>query len=182
MAQDWERSHPVAVERPRTAQQRCRQFRGVPGVRARSCDSLAGLMLTLLETPGLPDPDVQPPTIAEAGDPFAELRVVHLVARLQRGVPVRVRDVVDRLERRLGRLVVLAHGGHRRPRPAPGELAGRLPHGRPASSCARASRVRSWSSRTRPAWARGSCAQAVRLTAVCTERLRAFAVEEGAIP
>ena len=54
-------------------------------------------MLTLVETPGLPDADVRPPTVAESGDPFAELRVVHLVARLERGVPVRLRDVVDRL-------------------------------------------------------------------------------------
>ena len=35
--------------------------------------------------------------MAESGDPFAALRVVHLVARLPRGRPIRVRDVVDRL-------------------------------------------------------------------------------------
>jgi hypothetical protein len=35
--------------------------------------------------------------VAESGDPFAALRVAHLVARAPRGVPVRLRDLVDRL-------------------------------------------------------------------------------------
>jgi hypothetical protein len=46
---------------------------------------------------GLPDPDIRPPTVAESGDPFAALRVVHLLARLERGRPVRLADVADRL-------------------------------------------------------------------------------------
>ena len=46
---------------------------------------------------GLPDPRIQPPTIAESGDPFAVVRVIDLVARLDRGVPIRLDDVVDRL-------------------------------------------------------------------------------------
>jgi len=46
---------------------------------------------------GLPDPAITPPTIAEAGDPFTSVRVVDLLARLPRGAPVRVSDVVDRL-------------------------------------------------------------------------------------
>ena len=54
-------------------------------------------MLPLRDTPDLPDPDVRPPVIAEPGDPFAALRIVHLVARIPRGVPVRIRDLVDRL-------------------------------------------------------------------------------------
>ena len=54
-------------------------------------------MLELRELGGLPDPNIVPPTIAESGDPFAALRVVHLIARLPRGRAVRVRDVVDRL-------------------------------------------------------------------------------------
>ncbi len=53
--------------------------------------------MRLRETAGLPDPHIQPPIVAEAGDPFSELRVVHLLARLPRGSAVRVRDVVDRL-------------------------------------------------------------------------------------
>jgi hypothetical protein len=46
---------------------------------------------------GLPDPSIAPPTIAEAGDPFATIRVIDLLARLQRGMPIRLSDVVDRL-------------------------------------------------------------------------------------
>jgi hypothetical protein len=41
--------------------------------------------------------DLQPPVVAQAGDPFADLRVVHLLARIPRGQPVRVRDIVERL-------------------------------------------------------------------------------------
>jgi hypothetical protein len=55
--------------------------------------------MQLRTTPGLADPTLRPPTLAQSGDPFAELRVVHLVARLPRGEAVRVRDVVDRLNR-----------------------------------------------------------------------------------
>ena len=54
-------------------------------------------MLPLRENAGLPDPNIQPPQIARSGDPFARLRVVHLVARIPRGAPVRLRDIVDRL-------------------------------------------------------------------------------------
>ena len=46
---------------------------------------------------GLPDPSIAPPTIAEAGDPFTTIRVIDLLARLERGAPVRLADVVDRL-------------------------------------------------------------------------------------
>ena len=46
---------------------------------------------------GLPDPHVTPPTIAESGDPFSTVRVVDLLARIERGRPVRIADLVDRL-------------------------------------------------------------------------------------
>ena len=46
---------------------------------------------------GLPDPDLSPPTIAESGDPFAALRIVDLLARIERARPVRVAAIVDRL-------------------------------------------------------------------------------------
>lgn len=138
-------------------------------------------MLTIIETPGLPDPELQPPTIAEPGDPFAELRVVHLVARIQRGVPIRVRDVVDHLNARyvdwsFSRNVVVA---------ALVQLqANWLADFRTASGVelrdglAGAELVLEDSARMGP-WL---VAQADRLAATCTERLRAFAVEEGAIP
>jgi hypothetical protein len=46
---------------------------------------------------GMPDPAIVPPTIAEAGDPFTAVRVIDLLARLERGAPIRLADVVDRL-------------------------------------------------------------------------------------
>lgn len=46
---------------------------------------------------GLPDPAVAPPVIAESGDPFTAIRVIDLLARIERGRPVRLADVVDRL-------------------------------------------------------------------------------------
>ncbi|MFL5672133.1 MAG: hypothetical protein ACJ77C_08595 [Chloroflexota bacterium] len=46
---------------------------------------------------GMPDPTMAPPTIAEPGDPFASVRVIDLLARLERGTPVRLADIVDRL-------------------------------------------------------------------------------------
>jgi hypothetical protein len=38
-----------------------------------------------------------PPVVAESGDPFAAVRVIDAVARMDRGRPVRVDDLVDRL-------------------------------------------------------------------------------------
>jgi hypothetical protein len=45
----------------------------------------------------MPDADLLPPVVAESGDPFAALRVVDLVARLQRGQPIALSAIVDRL-------------------------------------------------------------------------------------
>ena len=49
---------------------------------------------------GLPEADLEPPVIAESGDPFAALRILDLVARIERGRPVRVDDLVDALNAR----------------------------------------------------------------------------------
>jgi len=46
---------------------------------------------------GMPPVDLQPPVVAESGDPFASARVIDLLARIDRGRPVRIADVVDRL-------------------------------------------------------------------------------------
>jgi hypothetical protein len=46
---------------------------------------------------GMPDAHIAPPQIAEAGDPFSALRVIDVVARMDRGRPVRLDDLVDRL-------------------------------------------------------------------------------------
>ena len=46
---------------------------------------------------GLPDPNLQPPTIAESDDPFTTIRILDLLARLERARPIRLSAVVDRL-------------------------------------------------------------------------------------
>ena len=46
---------------------------------------------------GMPAPDLAPPQIARAGDPFAALRIVHFVARLRRNETLQLRDVVTAL-------------------------------------------------------------------------------------
>ena len=45
----------------------------------------------------LPETAIQPPVVAESGDPFTTLRIIGLVARLERGRPIRVSAIVDRL-------------------------------------------------------------------------------------
>jgi hypothetical protein len=46
---------------------------------------------------GMPAVDLRPPVVAESGDPFTTLRVLNLLARIERGRPIRIADVVDRL-------------------------------------------------------------------------------------
>lgn len=46
---------------------------------------------------GMPDPDLIPPQIARKGDPFAQLRIVHFVARLRRNTTHQLHDVVTAL-------------------------------------------------------------------------------------
>jgi hypothetical protein len=45
----------------------------------------------------LPAADLAPPVVAESGDPFATLRILDLVARIERGTPVRLDAIVDAL-------------------------------------------------------------------------------------
>lgn len=59
--------------------------------------TVAGLSGLRPAPPGLPDPVHRPPTIAESNDPFSTSRIVDLVARLERGRPIRIADIVDRL-------------------------------------------------------------------------------------
>jgi hypothetical protein len=46
---------------------------------------------------GLPDPNIAPPMLAQSGDPFSGLRVIVLLAQVERGRPIRLADVADRL-------------------------------------------------------------------------------------
>ena len=138
-------------------------------------------MLVLRPTPDLPDPRVQPPTIAEPGDPFAALRIVHLVARIPRGEPVRVRDLVDHLNATyvdwsfsrgvvVAAIVQLQANWQSDYRTADGIALADGPAG-PVVTIEDTPRVDGWIAR-----------QCQRLAEACTERLRAFATEEGAIP
>lgn len=49
---------------------------------------------------GLPDAEPRPPTIATARDPFTTVRILQLVARMERGRPARVADLVAALNAR----------------------------------------------------------------------------------
>jgi hypothetical protein len=48
--------------------------------------------------PEMPDPSIPSPTIAETGDPFSAIRIIDLVARLERARPIRLADISDRLD------------------------------------------------------------------------------------
>ena len=45
----------------------------------------------------MPAADLVPPVVAESGDPFTNLRVVDLLARMPRGRPIALSAIVDRL-------------------------------------------------------------------------------------
>ena len=45
----------------------------------------------------MPEPVLAPPVVAESGDPFGNLRIIDLVARLERGRPIALSAIVDRL-------------------------------------------------------------------------------------
>ena len=138
------------------------------------------MSLDLRDVSGLPAPDLRPPTIAEAGDPFAALRIAHLFARLPRGEAVRLRDIVDRLNAdyldwSFSRPVVVALAVQLQAnwaadfRTTAGFELRDGTHGEEI--------VIEDSSRAEPWLVR----QVERLAADCRERLRAFARDEGAI-
>jgi hypothetical protein len=137
--------------------------------------------MLLRDVPGLPDPNLQPPVVAEAGDPFAGVRIVHLLARIPRGRPVRVRDLVDRLNAEhlgwsfsrpvvLDAIVQLQANWMTDYRNADGIVVGEDQAGATVT-IEDSSRVDPWIVR-----------QVARLAAACEQQLREFATAEGAIP
>lgn len=46
---------------------------------------------------GMPDPNLVPPQLARAGDPFARLRIIHFLSRVRRNATHQLRDVVAAL-------------------------------------------------------------------------------------
>lgn len=64
---------------------------------SRPAGGLVGLGPLRPKPIGIPEADLDPPVVAESGDPFATLRILGLVARLERGVPQRIADITVRL-------------------------------------------------------------------------------------
>ena len=123
---------------------------------------------------GMPDPDRRPPVEAESGDPFSTLHVLDLVARIERGRPARLDDLVDRLNATwldwlftravvVDVLVALQANWMSDYRNASGIVLDDGPTG-PTVTIEDSSRVDPWIVR-----------QAVREAAACDEALRAFA-------
>lgn len=129
----------------------------------------------------LPAADLRPPVVAEAGDPFADLRVAHLLARIPRGQPVRVRDIVERLNAEyldwsfprtvvVAAIVQLQANWRVDYRSSDGIVLGEGTAG-PEVVIEDSARVDPWIVR-----------QVQRRRDDCLARLQAFALEEGAIP
>jgi hypothetical protein len=129
----------------------------------------------------LPAADLRPPVVAEAADPFADLRVVHLLARIPRGQPVRVRDIVERLNAEyldwsfpravvLAAIVQLQANWRVDYRSSAGIVLVEGTAG-PEVVIEDSARVDPWIVR-----------QVERLRDECLARLQAFALDEGAIP
>jgi hypothetical protein len=127
---------------------------------------------------GLPGTDLAPPVVAESGDPFAALRVIDLVARIERARPVRLDDLVAALNARhlewlFGRAVVadvligLQANWMADYRNASGIVLDDGPYG-PTLSVEDSPRVDPWIVR-----------QALREAAACRERLAEFARRDG---
>ena len=127
---------------------------------------------------GLPDPRLAPPVVAEAGDPFTAVRVIDLVARVERGQPVRLDDLVSTLNARhldwlfdraavLDVLIALQANWMADYRNASGIVLEDGPYG-PTIALEDSPRVDPWIVR-----------QALREAAACRERLAEFARRDG---
>ena len=127
---------------------------------------------------GLPDPRLAPPVVAEAGDPFTAVRVIDLVARVERGQPVRLDDLVSTLNARhldwlfdraavLDVLIALQANWMADYRNASGIVLEEGPYG-PTLALEDSPRVDPWIVR-----------QALREAAACRERLAEFARRDG---
>lgn len=123
---------------------------------------------------GLPDEHPAPPVVAEAGDPFSAVRVIDLVARVERGKPVRIGDLVAALNARhldwlfdravvLDALIALQANWMSDYRNASGIVLEDGPYG-PTLTLEDSPRVDPWIVR-----------QALREAAACRERLAEFA-------
>lgn len=127
---------------------------------------------------GLPDPNLQPPNVAETGSPFSLVRIIDLVARLERGSSIRVDDIAAALDRAYldwtfapavvtAALVALQSNWLSDYRNASGIVLADGPYG-PTVTIEDSSRVDPWIVR-----------QAVRAASACREELAAFSRRGG---
>jgi hypothetical protein len=127
---------------------------------------------------GLPGTDLTPPIVAESSDPFAALRIINLVARLERGRPARLDDLVDALNARhldwlfdrtvvVDALIALQANWMADYRNASGIVLEDGPYG-PTVTLEDSPRVDPWIVR-----------QALREAAACREQLAEFARRDG---
>ena len=127
---------------------------------------------------GLPAVDLAPPVVAESGDPFAAIRILDFVARLERGRPARLDDLVDALNARhldwlfdravvADALIALQANWMADYRNASGIVLEEGPYG-PTVTLEDSPRVDPWIVR-----------QALREEAACRERLAEFARRDG---
>jgi len=127
---------------------------------------------------GLPDPRLAPPVVAEVGDPFTAVRVIDLVACVERGQPVRLDDLVSALNARhldwlfdraavLDVLIALQANWMADYRNASGIVLEDGPYG-PTLALEDSPRVDPWIVR-----------QALREAAACREQLAEFARRDG---
>ncbi len=128
--------------------------------------------------PGLPATNLAPPVIAESGDPFATLRIIDLMARIERGTPIRLDAIVDALNARhldwlfdravvADALVALQANWMADYRNASGIVLDDGPQG-PTVTLEDSARVDPWIAR-----------QAQRAAAACREALDEFARRDG---
>ncbi len=127
---------------------------------------------------GLPAAHPAPPVVAEAGDPFSAVRVIDLVACVERGVPVLIDDLVTALNARhldwlfdravvVDALIALQANWLADYRNASGIVLEEGPYG-PTLTIEDTPRVDPW-----------IVGQARRVDASCRERLAEFARRDG---
>jgi hypothetical protein len=89
---------PGAILRPNSKRlTRISTDPGVPALTVTDPLVAPGAIAVRAAPAGMPAVDARPPVVAESDDPFTALRVIDLVARLERGRPVRLDDLVDHL-------------------------------------------------------------------------------------
>ena len=131
---------------------------------------------------GMPDPELAPPQIARSGDPFARLRIVHLLSRLPRNTTLQLRDVLAWLNAAFldwsfNEKVLLADAG-----PAAGQLVDQLPWRRSDRAGPQRARAHAADRRFEPDERRSWWRRASARRDEADEELRRFTLGDGISP